>query len=111
MNKTYRYMSTEESDFSNWIEQREDGTFDYWAVDASGDWSADCKKGREVASTLMGVMYPLDEAGPPNEILLGYVARAIIEKGRYSGVEVGFFQEIAESLPHGGGSRMWRTMR
>lgn len=65
---------------------------DYWPLPETGDWSADCATGRAAAADLCRVMY-FQDATP----LLGFVVKAMIEKGRFGGVEVGFCQVIAEA--------------
>lgn len=65
---------------------------DYWPLAESGDWSADNRTGRQAAADLLRVMTFQD--APP---LLGFVVKAVMAKGRFGGVEVGFCQAIAEA--------------
>jgi hypothetical protein len=64
-----------------------------WNHEPSGDYAADCKRGREIAVDLMRKMY--FENAP---LLLGNTAKAITERGRFDGLEIGFFQAIAEAV-------------
>lgn len=57
----------------------------------SGDYTADCKVGREVADDVLAHMRSKDFPS-----LLGNVVRQMIEHKRYSGIEVGFCHRIAE---------------
>lgn len=62
-----------------------------WRVSASGDWTADNALGREYAEALLAHMFAND-----NPTLLGMVCREITSRGAWTGVEVGFFQHIAQ---------------
>lgn len=64
-----------------------------WTPTETGDWAADTATGRTYARELISVM-KANEA----TILLGHVAKAIGARGKHGGVEVGFFQQIAEKL-------------
>ena len=64
---------------------------DLWSVNPTGNWGADCETGRKCANTLMDLM-SVEQA--PN--LLGSVTEAMIKKGAYGGIEVGFLQAIGE---------------
>lgn len=66
---------------------------DWWVVTETGDYSADNDLGREYARLL--VRYIRANQTP---FLMGYVMKAIAEKGRISGVEIGFFQGIGHAL-------------
>ncbi|WP_458393494.1 hypothetical protein [Rhizobium brockwellii] len=66
---------------------------DLWTPAETGDWATDNATGRAYALELIGVM-KANEA----PILLGHVAKAIGARGKHGGVEVGFFQQIAEKL-------------
>lgn len=81
----------------SFIRRSDDGA-DFWAIEATGNYAMDCQRGREAAGELNRAMF--FGSCPP---LLGSVARAIVAKGNFSGLEVGFFQQIAEDLarsPH-----------
>ena len=64
---------------------------DFWHLEPTADWGEDCRVGRDAASELTRYM---DFARGPN--LLGSVVREMIQKGRFTGLEVGFCQRIAE---------------
>jgi len=61
-----------------------------WAPDRTGNYADDCDRGRAYARELITYMRLRDAP-----MMLGYVSRAI-GAGEWSGVEVGFFQELAE---------------
>lgn len=67
---------------------------DFWAIESTGHYPTDCERGREAGIDLHRVLY-FDNAEP---MVLGSIARAIVAKGRYCGIEVGFFQQVAESI-------------
>ena len=64
---------------------------DYWTISDTGEWAADNDAGRAAAAELMRVMHFQDAP-----FLLGHVMKAMVAKGRWSGVETGFAQAIAE---------------
>lgn len=64
-----------------------------WAPTETGEWATDTAAGRTYAAELIDVMRT-NEA----PMLLGHVAKAIVARGKHGGVEVGFFQQIAEKL-------------
>lgn len=64
---------------------------DWWLIEETGDWSKDNQTGRDAAESLMRMMFFTDAP-----VYLGYVVKAIIAKGRYGGIEVGFFTAFAE---------------
>jgi len=63
---------------------------DLWATSETGNWSADNRAGASYAVALLDYMR---ERGAPN--MLGSVVRAMIDKGHYGGVEVGFLHAVA----------------
>lgn len=65
---------------------------DYWPLPETGNWSDDCAAGRAAGADLLRVM-AANELPP----LLGIVMRAMVQKGRFGGVEVGFCQVIGEA--------------
>jgi hypothetical protein len=69
------------------------GRKDFWAVEAPADWSAANQKGRAAAIELTDSIQA-SGAHP----LLGAVIGAMIEKGRFGGVEVGFCAQLSESI-------------
>lgn len=64
----------------------------FWAIVPTGDYSADCEAGTAAAIELQGFMR--DHAAP---FVLGHVLRSMVEKGDWSGVEVGFAQAMAQA--------------
>lgn len=53
-------------------------------------YEEDCKRGRELAEKLVAKM---QETG--DVLLLNQVAKSMVERGQWTGVEVGFFTVIA----------------
>lgn len=66
---------------------------DYWAPERTDSYATDCRNGRSYASELIDYI-AYAEAAP----FLGHVCAAIAASGVHGGVEVGFFQELAERL-------------
>lgn len=66
---------------------------DYWPIPETGDWSADCAVGRAAAADACRVMH-FHGVTP----VLGFVVKAMVERGRFGGVETGFCQGIAEAM-------------
>ena len=66
---------------------------DWWAVDETGDWGVDNETGRGYAKLL--IRYIRANQTP---FILGYVMKAIAEKGRVSGVEIGFFNGVGHEV-------------
>jgi hypothetical protein len=66
-----------------------------WDVVETGDWGKDNRVGRELAAATVARMRENDA---PHE--LGHLMKSLIEKGRYGGVEVGFFLAIALLAMH-----------
>jgi hypothetical protein len=65
---------------------------DYWAPAAeTGNWGEDNRIGRSYADALVAEC----EAGELG-MMLSHVAQAITVKGRYGGIEVGFFNRLGE---------------
>jgi hypothetical protein len=62
-----------------------------WAPDITGDWTIDCSRGRAYAEEALDFMRATD-----NPSCLGHIVKGMIGAGRYTGVEVGFLQRIAE---------------
>lgn len=77
---------------------RTDSGPDFWHVSPTGDYATDCQKGRDLAAELQRHMY-----FGSSPILLKSVAEAIVRKGQFGPIEIGFFHEIGEALlasPH-----------
>ena len=66
---------------------------DLWALEASGDYAADCETGEEAGRELAD--YMRSEGAP---MVLGHVLRAMVARGQFSGVEVGFAHSIASAI-------------
>lgn len=62
-----------------------------WHPEVSGDYIADCKKGREYADEVVSAMRQRE-----NPALLGWIVRGFGQDETRKGVEVGFCQRIAE---------------
>ena len=69
---------------------------DLWAIEATGDYAADNAAGRAAAAELTRVMFFSDAP-----FLLGHVVKAMIAKGRFGGVEIGFCHAVAERVGEG----------
>lgn len=67
------------------------GELDLWLVQETGDWNRDNAQGRGFADQCVEHMRENDAP-----MVLGYVVEAMLHKGRYGGVEVGFFHRIAQ---------------
>lgn len=67
-------------------------TQDFWDIEASGEWADDNRHGREFADQFLKLLTP------ERPFLLGRTVQSMIEKGRWSGVECGFWQHVAERL-------------
>lgn len=70
--------------------------FQFLDIPASGDWRRDNQAGRRHALELLDHIAKND-ATPA----LGIVAAEMIKRGRHGGVEVGFWQQIAETAIRG----------
>lgn len=75
------------------VAQSMSGGMDMWSPEVSGNWGVDNRVGRKYASELL--VYVQKKNDPT---LLGRVMMAMIGRGDYGGVEVGFFQQISEHL-------------
>lgn len=60
-------------------------------IEPSGVNSEDNRTGRDLAKKLIEDMR--DREAP---FLLGHTVKAMIERGRYGAIEIGFFQQISE---------------
>lgn len=66
---------------------RDNGTVDAWAVEPTGDYAADCETGKACFSELMQMC--------DNPLAVSHVMQAIVERGRMSGLEVGFLHALS----------------
>lgn len=62
----------------------------YWLPSETGNWLADNAQGRQYAAELVDLMATYN-----SPMMLGHVVKAIAERGKHGGVEVGFFHGIA----------------
>lgn len=74
----------------SFAQQRTDGTVDLWPAGELGDYVTENDLGRKIANEL--VSYMREQRAP---MVLGHVAKAISESGRFGGREIGFFGQIA----------------
>jgi hypothetical protein len=65
--------------------QRENGSVNLWDPAEPGEYSEACALGRRYAAELHEHMIVIE-----NPMLLGAVVRAIIDRGKFCGVEAGF---------------------
>lgn len=69
--------------------RRSNGTIDAWSVEPTGDYEADCDTGRTYFQQLR-----LQAEEKKHPLLLGFVMQAMVERGRVSGIEVGFLSGV-----------------
>lgn len=68
----------------------------YWNEEESGDYWKDCMRGEQRARMFSGELDTAREM-----FMLGWIVRDMIDKGRYGGVEVGFFHRLSLNLMSG----------
>jgi hypothetical protein len=68
---------------------------DWWSVTATGGYADDCNKGVRQAEEFL--RHFNRDHGERSE--LGWIVRDMIAKGRFTGLEVGFFSRISDALP------------
>ncbi len=66
---------------------------DFWAIQPTGDWSIDNKRGRDAADELAGYVRDTKDAS-----LLQRVSQAIGKREKLNGVDVGFFSRISSLI-------------
>ncbi len=71
--------------------------FSLWNVAPSGNWSADCRLGRAYARETVDLVRKTEAVH-----LINGIARAQLNRGLRSGIEVGYVTYIAEQLLRGG---------
>lgn len=69
--------------------------FDELTIIRTGDWQTDCANGREYARKMIA---KIQDSCPSNLNFFGNAMKAIAAGGVFGGVEVGFFQQIAEFI-------------
>jgi hypothetical protein len=70
---------------------------DWWSVTAAGDYAADCNTGVQLAEEFLRHLNRNRELCRTSE--LGWIVRDMIAKGRFTGLEVGFFSRISRACP------------
>jgi hypothetical protein len=68
---------------------RTDGTIDAWCPEATGNYESDWKAGELIYADLIG--------RSPTTVQLTHVLSAIVEKGKVTGVELGFLSALSNS--------------
>lgn len=66
---------------------------DYWLPEITGDWRTDNDRGKRYADEMVSCI-----SMHQNPTSLGHMVKAMIGKGSWSGVEVGFFHRISEYI-------------
>lgn len=70
---------------------------DFWTDVATGDWAEDCTIGRERADLMIAALTVHQD----KICMFAASMRDMVEKGQWTGVEVGFCQRIAELAVEG----------
>lgn len=65
---------------------------DYWNDISTGDWATDCQAGRDRADRVTSCLSGRSDRHPA----FTRAMRDMVERGRFTGVEVGFFQRLME---------------
>jgi len=78
---------------TRWLPRRKRAGYDFWCIPATGNYERDCAEGERLASE-----YVLRMQMHPRPGMLGWIVRDMIAKGRFSGVEVGFFQGLSAHI-------------
>lgn len=65
----------------------------YLAHEPTGDYAADCGTGEMIAT---GCVAHIGRENDP--FIIGEIVRAVVQSGRYSGIEVGFFSTVGAAL-------------
>ena len=73
---------------------RTNGTIDAWAPTATGDYAADCALGNNYFEQLRFHVQS-------NPLTLSHVLQAMIEKGKVTGVEIGFQHTMSMTVAAG----------
>ena len=66
---------------------------DYWSPEITGEWGTDTARGKDYADEAVACIRRHN-----NPTAFGHVIKAMIGKGSWSGVEVGFFHRFCEHL-------------
>lgn len=65
---------------------------DFWSDVSTGNWQTDCQAGRDRADVMVGCLSDKDD----RHAYFGRSMGDLVDKGRMTGVEVGFFQRLLE---------------
>lgn len=65
---------------------------DFWVDASTGNWVKDCETGRNRANLFVNHLGNRDDIHP----FFIQSMRTMVERGRFTGVEVGFFQRLME---------------
>lgn len=68
-------------------------TEQFRAAPVTGDYATDCATGRDMGDDLIARIQGGQLAGQ-----LGFVVQDLVKRGRFGGVEVGFFHRVAEHI-------------
>lgn len=74
---------------------RTNGTIDAWAPTATGDYAADCALGNNYFEQLRFHVQS-------NPLTLSHVLQAMVEKGKITGVEIGFLHSMSMTVAEAG---------
>lgn len=74
----------------SFFEPHENGTFDAWAIHPTGNYAADCETGNACFDEIQRHAETTD-----SPTMIAHVVQAMINKGRVSGVEIGFLNSMA----------------
>jgi hypothetical protein len=66
----------------------------WWSIEGTGDYLIDCGAGARLAEEFLRYHNATRE-----HFILGWIVRDMIAKGRFTGVEVGFFRRISRACP------------
>ncbi len=71
----------------------EGNVVDPWSVQPTDDYAENCRTGRRFFGLLL---FPMRLENNP--LLIGTVTQAIVMKGKWTGIEVGFIQAMSEEI-------------
>ncbi len=76
--------------------RREDGGINLWSpAEVAGEWDEQCRVGRGYGREAADYIRESGDAA-----MLPAVVRAIVERGSFGGVEVGFFAKLSVEISH-----------
>jgi hypothetical protein len=97
----FHVIPSPRADALSFVEARAQGGFDYWCVENTGDYSADCEKGRALGEEYLAFIGQYPTNG--NATLLQSIVDSMIARrrepstswGRYTtGIEIGFLSAV-----------------